>query len=241
MFGCLVAGRLVQTAAQQVAEDKFVFDLPDYESINHVVVFMLGTIPFPEGMGGSVYFSYPDSNGMPVWQLLGFVTNGKPSAIFKISGLKSGNLMVSHSQEVTILLPNLVWTRDQHSVLQPRTPEPKQYSYLNFPREGSQHPFGAMNIVRTPSVAQIGISVELLDSMAQQTPVGNAAVSSVDSFTQFTQKMLDNFYNFASSFAVSQAQMTPSPSEMFIPANVVLKWYENFQRRLAQNPLFWKT
>nr|AAF29142.1 HSPC179 [Homo sapiens] len=142
-------------------------------------------------------FPYPDSNGMPVWQLLGFVTNGKPSAIFKISGLKSG--------------------------------------------EGSQHPFGAMNIVRTPSVAQIGISVELLDSMAQQTPVGNAAVSSVDSFTQFTQKMLDNFYNFASSFAVSQAQMTPSPSEMFIPANVVLKWYENFQRRLAQNPLFWKT
>uniref|UniRef100_A0A8C2PJQ8 Protein Hikeshi n=1 Tax=Capra hircus TaxID=9925 RepID=A0A8C2PJQ8_CAPHI len=183
MFGCLVAGRLVQTAAQQVAEDKFVFDLPDYENINHVVVFMLGTIPFPEGMGGSVYFSYPDSNGMPVWQLLGFVTNGKPSAIFKISGLKSG--------------------------------------------EGSQHPFGTMNIVRTPSVAQIGISVELLDSLAQQTPVGNAAVSSVDSFTQFTQKMLDNFYNFASSFAVSQAQMTPSPSEMFIPANVVLKWYEN--------------
>ncbi|XP_012917413.1 protein Hikeshi isoform X3 [Mustela lutreola] len=142
MFGCLVAGRLVQTAAQQVAEDKFVFDLPDYESINHVVVFMLGTIPFPEGMGGSVYFSYPDSNGMPVWQLLGFVTNGKPSAIFKISGLKSG--------------------------------------------EGSQHPFGAMNIVRTPSVAQIGISVELLDSLAQQTPVGNAAVSSVDSFTQWS-------------------------------------------------------
>uniref|UniRef100_A0A673TZX0 Protein Hikeshi n=1 Tax=Suricata suricatta TaxID=37032 RepID=A0A673TZX0_SURSU len=72
----------------------------------------------------------------------------------------------------------------------------------------------------------IGISVELLDSLAQQTPRGNAAALSVDSFTQFTQKILDNFYNFASSFAVSQAQMTPSPSEMFIPANV--------------NPLFWK-
>lgn len=41
---------------------------------------------------------------------------------------------------------------------------------------------------------------------------------------QFTQKMLDNFYNFASSFAVTQAQMTPNPSEAFIPANVVLKW-----------------
>ncbi|XP_032487945.1 protein Hikeshi-like [Phocoena sinus] len=146
---------------------------------------MLGTVPFPEEMEGSVYFSYPDSNGMPVWQLLGFVMNGKPSAIFKVSGLKSG--------------------------------------------EGSQHPFGSMNIVRTPSVAQIGSSVELLDSLAQQTSVGNAAVSSVDSFTQFPQKMLDSFYSFA-SFDVSQAQMTPSPSEMFIPTNVVLKWYENFQR-----------
>lgn len=94
---------VVQTAAQQVADDKLVFDLPDYENINHVVVFILGTIPFPEGMGGSVYFAYPNSNGMPVWQLPGFVTNRKPSAIFKTSGLKVG--------------------------------------------EGSQHPFGATNIV----------------------------------------------------------------------------------------------
>ncbi|XP_010151124.1 PREDICTED: protein Hikeshi, partial [Eurypyga helias] len=187
----------VQAAPQQVAEDKFVFDIPDYENINHVVVFMLGTIPFPEGMGGSVYFCYPDQSGMAVWQLLGFVTNDKPSAIFKISGLKSG--------------------------------------------KGSQHPFGAMNLPQTPTVAQIGISVELLENLAQQTPVASAAVSSVDSFTEFTQKMLDNFYNFASSFAVTQAQMTPNPSEAFIPANVVLKWYENFQRRLTQNPLFWKT
>lgn len=86
----LSEGKLVQTAAQQVADDKLVFDLPDYENINHVVVFMLGTIPFPEGTGGSVYFAYPNSNGMPVWQLLGFVTNGEPSAIFKTSGLKAG-------------------------------------------------------------------------------------------------------------------------------------------------------
>uniref|UniRef100_A0A671UZA4 Protein Hikeshi n=1 Tax=Sparus aurata TaxID=8175 RepID=A0A671UZA4_SPAAU len=92
MFGCLVAGRLVQTDAVQVASDKFVFNLPDYENVNHVVVFMLGTVPFPAGMGGAVYFSFPDpASGGPVWQLLGFITNDKPSAIFKISGLKAGN------------------------------------------------------------------------------------------------------------------------------------------------------
>ncbi|NXT20974.1 HIKES protein, partial [Syrrhaptes paradoxus] len=175
MFGCLVAGRLVQAAPQQVAEDKFVFDLPDYENINHVVVFMLGTIPFPEGMGGSVYFCYPDQSGLAVWQLLGFVTNEKPSAIFKISGLKSGKTDVY---------------------------------LLNFCTK---------------------IQIEKRTSLK------------ISFLFQFTQKMLDNFYNFASSFAVTQAQMTPNPSEAFIPANVVLKWYENFQRRLTQNPLFWKT
>ncbi|KAG8137032.1 hypothetical protein E2320_005578, partial [Naja naja] len=157
--------------------------------INHVVVFMLGTVPFPEGMGGSVYFCYPDENGVAVWQLLGFVTNDKPSAIFKISGLKSG--------------------------------------------KGSQHPFGAMTIPQMPSVAQIGISVELLELLAQQTPIASAAVSSVNSFTEFTQKMLDNFYNFASSFAVTQAQMRPNPSEAFIPANV-----REFPKKTNSKPFF---
>ncbi|XP_036401660.1 protein Hikeshi [Megalops cyprinoides] len=198
MFGCLVAGRLVQTDAQQVASDKFVFNLPDYENVNHVVVFMLGTVPFPAGMGGAVYFSFPDSTGAPVWQLLGFITNEKPSAIFKISGLKGG--------------------------------------------VGGEHPFGMMAMPQAGmSVAQVGVSVETLDQLSQQTPVSSATVSSVDSFTQFTQKMLDSLYNFSSSFAVSQAQMTPNPTEMFIPASSILRWYENFQRRMAQNPNFWKT
>uniref|UniRef100_H3B004 Protein Hikeshi n=1 Tax=Latimeria chalumnae TaxID=7897 RepID=H3B004_LATCH len=217
----------VQTDAQQVAEDKFVFNLPDYETINHIVVFMLGTMPFPEGMGGSVYFSYPDSNGMPVWQLLGFITNEKPSTIFKISGLKSGqNRPVSPSVD---------------GYFEKTSMTHQQFSFGEQKWESSQHPFGMMNIPQTIAVAQIGISVELLEQLAQQTPVASAAVSTVDSFTQFTQKMLDNFYNFSTSFAVSQAQMTPNPSELFIPANVVLKWYENFQRRMAQNPNFWKT
>lgn len=196
MFGCLVAGRLVQTDAVQVSPDKFVFNLPDYENVNHVVVFMLGTVPFPAGMGGAVYFSFPDPvSGGPVWQLLGFITNDKPSAIFKISGLKAG--------------------------------------------EGGAHPFGAAS-PGSPSVAQVGVSVEALEQLVQQIPVSSAAVSTVDSFQQFTQKMLDSFYNFASSFAVSQAQMTPNPGETFIPSSCILRWYENFQRRMAQNPNFWK-
>lgn len=49
MFGCIVAGRLVQTNLRQVDQTKFLFDLSDPHSINHIVIFMLGTQPFPEG------------------------------------------------------------------------------------------------------------------------------------------------------------------------------------------------
>ncbi|XP_061599056.1 protein Hikeshi [Cololabis saira] len=200
MFGCLVAGRLVQTDAVQVAADKFVFPLADYEQVKHVVVFMLGTVPFPAGVGGAVYFSFPDpGSGAAVWQLLGFITNDKPSAIFKISGLAAG--------------------------------------------EGGAHPFGAAAAASpgAAAVAQLGVSVESLEQLAQQMPAAGAAVAAVDSFLQFTQKMLDSLYNYASSFAVAQAQMRPNPTETFIPSSCILKWYENFQRRLAQNPNFWKS
>lgn len=38
----------------------------------------------------SVYFRWPepDLSAPPVWQLLGFLTNNKPSSIYKITGLK---------------------------------------------------------------------------------------------------------------------------------------------------------
>ncbi|CAL8273862.1 unnamed protein product [Merluccius merluccius] len=205
MFGCLVAGRLVQTDAVRVAEDKFVFSLVDYETVNHVVVFMLGTEPFPAGTGGAVYFSFPDAaaGGQEVWQLLGFITNDKPSAIFKISGLKAGD--------------------------------------GGGDGRGAAHPFGGMSASRAAAVAQVGVSVEALDQLAQQTPVCGSSVSTVDPLVRFTQKMLDSLYNFACSFSVTQAQMRPSPGETFIPASCILRWYENFQRRLAHNPNFWKS
>ncbi|WVO12418.1 hypothetical protein L204_100017 [Cryptococcus depauperatus] len=80
MFGAIVAGRLVQTNLQQIDDTHFVFPLENPYDINHLTVFLLGTIPFPEGFGASVHFSWPGREYIP----LGVLTNNKPSAIFRV-------------------------------------------------------------------------------------------------------------------------------------------------------------
>ncbi|KAH9996332.1 hypothetical protein BJV77DRAFT_176700 [Russula vinacea] len=68
MFGCFLAGRLLQTNLQQIDETKAAFELPAAETINHISVFLLGTVPFPDGYGATVHFFWPGKG----FQLLGF-------------------------------------------------------------------------------------------------------------------------------------------------------------------------
>ncbi|KAL1410285.1 hypothetical protein Q8F55_004291 [Vanrija albida] len=80
MFGAIVAGRLVQTNLQQIDETHFVFPLENPFDINHLTVFLLGTIPFPEGYGATVHFAWPGGDYFP----LGTLTNARPSSIYKV-------------------------------------------------------------------------------------------------------------------------------------------------------------
>ena len=58
---------------------------------------------------------------------------------------------------------------------------------------------------------------------------------------EFVEKMLKNFVNHAESFVVRLPQPDfPSRTVEYIPASVVQYWYNNFTRRLEQNPDFWK-
>lgn len=195
-LGVIVSGRLVQTDFQQISDSQFVINIAEADNVNHVVVFLTGTIPFPEGLAGAVYFSWPDPNAPPAWQLLGFISNNKPSAIFKISQLKKLDEMNSSNP------PNV---------------------------------FG--NNLPISHIAQIGVSIEPEASLMQQTP----ATAGTDTYFQFGQKMIQNFFNFVSSFSITQAQMVPNPNETFVPLSTVQTWFTNFERRLQQNPNFWKS
>lgn len=107
--------------------------------------------------------------------------------------------------------------------------------------QDTSHPFGQLSMTQSHE-AQIGISVEPLMNLSLQTPVPAAAPSSVASMMQVATKMLEGFVNYTSSFALTQAQMTPNPTEMFIPLSTMQSWYENFQKKLQHNPqLFLKS
>lgn len=147
-----------------------------------------------------VFFSWPSPGEDPRWQLLGYITNEKPSAVFKISGLK-------------------------------KKPEVQQaFQQFCSPQQ-----------VYSP-IARIGISLETLTMIEQQVTIMDAAKSDTpQQIADFSQKMLESFLNYAGSFAITQSQMLPNPNENYIPLSVVRNWYDNFLRKLAYNPNFWKT
>lgn len=81
MFACLVSGELVQTECAQVSENQFLFNIEKATAIRNLAVFMTGSEPFAEGFGAIVHFAWPPYDN---WQVLGYLTNAKPSAIFAV-------------------------------------------------------------------------------------------------------------------------------------------------------------
>ena len=88
--------------------------------------------------------------------------------------------------------------------------------------------------------ATVGISVEPLVNIEGQTPAAQTEAATVSNFMEFSQKMVENLFNYATSFAVSAVDMRTRPGETFVPFSSLQQWYTNFERRLQQNPNFWR-
>lgn len=88
----------MQTNLEQVDETHCTFALESAETINHICVFMLGTVPFPAGYAATVHFYWPGKG----FQLLGMLSNEKPSAIFRVRGT-FGDSQASQSSQALIM------------------------------------------------------------------------------------------------------------------------------------------
>ncbi|KAI7898373.1 uncharacterized protein BX663DRAFT_525093 [Cokeromyces recurvatus] len=196
MFGCIAAGRLVQTNLQQVDVNKYIFELSDAQAINHIVVFLLGTIPFEAGYAATVHLLWPNKD----WQLLGGLSNEKPSAIFRLKTKES-----------------------------------------------------AVNIPQISTTATLGISIEPIAvvqqelatiQQQQQQPSTTALVkpgANVSQVGQIANRVLENLYNYITSFTVQTLPMNAIPlgqltENGYLPLKSFQTWYENLSRKLASNP-----
>ncbi|KAJ2946790.1 hypothetical protein O0L34_g12853 [Tuta absoluta] len=195
VFGLIVSGRLVQTDFTPITETQFLVTIPEADNINHAAVFLTGASPLPPGTAGMVYWSWPDPAAPPNWQLVGHISNAKPSTIFKISNLK-------------------------------KLHELSENKFMGT--------FGHQQICHN---VQIGISIE---PECNVQLFESSVAKQQEDYVTFAQKMLENLVNFVASFSVTQDQMTPTPGVSYIPLNTLHTWYQNFERRLQQNPNFWK-
>lgn len=173
----------------------------------------------PPGTAGCIFFSLPDPNAPPTWNYLGFLTNEKPSAIYKLS-----NLTLSSLRNEINTNPSLI---DNNNSM-------------------------AFNYTQAPviHVAQIGISIEPISSVAHMVPALETAASNVNTFTEFINKTIANLYNYCSSFSRPANDIMGNPFQnnlnnnnnaQYIPLSSLQTWYENYSRRLSNDQNFWKT
>ena len=57
---------------------------------------------------------------------------------------------------------------------------------------------------------------------------------------QQAQKMVENFFNFAGSFASEREQALRQADQTWIPLGALQRWHENFVAKLQRDPNFWR-
>jgi hypothetical protein len=201
MFGCCVAGRLLQTNLQQVDETHALFEIPAAEKVNHVCVFLLGNVPFPEGYGATVHFFWPGKGS----QVLGMLSNEKPSAIFRLRSTFS-----SMSNPASGMSTPSAFTSAASTTTGDVT------AILGFAVEPVETV--AAQIAALPAASiNATLNANVASAMTKQVDLGALA-----------ERIARHLLNYVSGFVPSGGM---GPDSM-VPMGIVAKWYENFTGKL---------
>ncbi|KAF9901010.1 hypothetical protein BX616_002419 [Lobosporangium transversale] len=253
MFGCIVAGRLVQTNLQQVDVNKFTFQLDDAENINHIVVFLLGTIPFQPGYAATVHLLWPNKT----WQLLGMLSNEKASAIFRLKGVnKSGTSATGNDMSMDTPIGTTTETSaSQITATLGISIEPIEAVLAQIANLSSSSTLGGS----TSSSAVASESSNINSSAV--VPLSTAKSASPDSVAAVAQKVMTHLYNHVTSFAtavlpVGSTVLVPAggpgtaanvlssvaagagPDTSYLPVKAFNDWFQNVIRKAKTDPTF---
>lgn len=200
-------------AFQQIEHNKLLISIPKADSINHVVLFLTGAVQLPAGLAACIFFSLPDPAAPPTWNYLGYLTNEKPSAIYRITNLAKCQL------------------RAESDLSKATNPA------FNYVQEPVVH-LAQIGISLEPVDAVLQM-VPALDNSAsnvsQFAEFINKTVSNLynycSSFSRPANDLLGN--PFQSNGLANNTQ--------FIPLSTLQTWYENYTRRLSNDQNFWKS
>ncbi|KAH8872473.1 Protein Hikeshi [Schistosoma japonicum] len=99
------------------------------------------------------------------------------------------------------------------------------------------HPFGDNGLFQCSNgvvPAQIGISVDLLTNLPQQTEETTESINS-DKMTQFTRFAAESLFNYVASFA--RDNLTSDP---LVPMSSIKRWFDTMLQKLSLDASFWQ-
>uniref|UniRef100_A0A094ZZ28 Protein Hikeshi n=2 Tax=Schistosoma TaxID=6181 RepID=A0A094ZZ28_SCHHA len=101
------------------------------------------------------------------------------------------------------------------------------------------HPFGTNASFQCSNgvvPAQIGISVDLLTNLPQQTEeITPESSVSADKMTQFTRFAAESLFNYVASFARDN-----STSDPLVPMSAIKRWFDTMLQKLSLDASFWR-
>ncbi|KAF9117615.1 hypothetical protein BGW39_002005, partial [Mortierella sp. 14UC] len=231
----------VQTNLQQVDINKFTFQLDDAEAINHIVVFLLGTMPFQEGFAATVHLLWPNKT----WQLLGMLSNEKASAIFRLKTSGSKSTAAQQSTGATI---------SDMSMDTPSSTTAPITATLGI----SIEPIDVVKSqIATLSTSSASTTFNIpSNALVPLSSVNSATTASPDSVAAIAQKVMSHLYNHVTSFATavvpqgstvlvptggpgSAMGVLANQADMsFLPVRAFNDWFQNVVRKAKADPMF---
>lgn len=196
MFGICVAGRLLQTEFQQVDETHVAFTIEAASNVNHICVFMLGTVPFPAGYAATVHFHWPGKG----FQLLGMLSNEKPSAVFRLRGTYTPAQHQSHS------------TISSAAAIDNPAPSSDVTAVLGIAVEPIQ-------------TVEAQISANSAAASSQPTENRIVKVGGLADPAVLAERIVKHMFTYLSSFIADPRSISP---DTVVPLNIIRKWYDNF-------------